>query len=301
MNVTYLGPRGTFAGEAAALFFASEPVDFQPISTVSQVLAAVESGQSTFGVVPVENSVQGEVTTTLDSLVFDFHGLQIAGEVVLEISLYAFRKPHDLSPPSTIYSHPHALAQCTRFIERLNVTTVASKSTADACDHVASSGEPGAIAIASQKAGLLYNLEIMEPRIDDFPGAATRFLIIGTKSPAKSGMDKTVFVIIPKNQSKGVLAEVLQTLADGSLDIYSIHSRPVRRRLGTYCFFLTISGHINESYVFDALSSLLHSAHRIKFLGSYREYSFPVPEIRLSDIARNFLNSSSELAKYRAR
>jgi prephenate dehydratase len=299
MKVSYLGPEGTFTNEAAIMFFPTPHADFEALATVSQVLRAVEDRKSINGVVPIENSVQGEVTTTMDSLVFDFQDLLIVGEIILPVTFCALRKPGDMCQFSSIFSHPHALAQCARYIEKAGVPTVASKSTAEACEFIASKGEPGAIAIASRKAGLRYSLEVVAEQIEDFPGAVTRFLVIGTQPFKGSGEAKTTFVIIPKNQHQGVLAEILQTLSDRSIDVYSIHSRPVRRQLGTYCFFLTVSGQLNNSNVFSALSYLIGTGHRIKFLGSYGASPSLTSALRANDISGKFLTTVSQLSTYR--
>lgn len=298
MAISYLGPQGTFTHDATVSFFGND-ASLVPRGTVLDVMRSVERRESEYGVVPIENSVQGEVTTTMDALVFDLDHVRIVGEIVLPVTFCALRKAGSQVPPTSLHSHPHALAQCTRFVQRMGVPVVESKSTADACAFVAVSDEHGAIAIASRRAGETYGLDIVEERIEDHRGAETRFLILATHSAAKTGRDKSSFVVIPKNQNRGVLAEVLATLADHSVDVYSIHSRPVRRRLGTYSFFFTVSGHIEDEPVFAALSSLLDEGHRLKFLGSYQAVPESAPPPRIEELSVHLLSNVSELAALR--
>lgn len=300
MTASYLGPQGTFTHEAAISFFGNTD-GFEPRNTVVDVLRSVESREFPFGVVPIENSVQGEVTTTMDALVFDFNSIGIVGEVILPVGFCAFRKKGAVDSPTSVHSHPHALAQCTQYVHRLGAPVVASKSTAAACEFVATTHDTGVVAIASGRAGEMYGLELIDADIEDYPGAQTRFFVLGTERTVPTGSDKTSFVVIPRNQNRGVLAEIFETLADRSIEVHSIHSRPIRTRLGTYSFFLTISGHLSEADVFAALSSLLDGGHRLKVLGSYAACPDSLPPPPVAEARIRLLMTVPELAAYRAR
>lgn len=298
MNVAYLGPQGTFTHEAATRLY--PPGDhLEPLGTVAEVLQEVASGRCSAGVVPIENSVQGEVTATLDALVFDNHHLLITGETLLPVTFCAFRRPGETGPVTAIHSHPHALAQCAKYVREARVRSVASSSTAEACRMVANGAEAGAVAIASHGAGELYGLTLVTEQIEDFPGAFTRFLSIGTVLSPRSGNDKSAFVVVPKSQGKGVLAEILETLADDLLDVLSLHSRPIRRQLGTYCFFFSVSGHLKDRNVFDALSSLLRAGHRVRFLGSYACAPSPPAAAHETEEIERFITSVDDLVALR--
>jgi prephenate dehydratase len=300
MAITYLGPQGTFTHDAASSFFGSEAL-LDPRATVVDVMRSVERGEAEYGVVPIENSVQGEVTTTMDALVFDLDDVRIVGEIVLPVTFCALRKVGARSAPTSIHSHPHAIAQCTGYVRRVGVRVLESKSTADACAFVAGVDDDGAIAIASHRAGETYGLEVVEEAIEDHRGAETRFLVLAKRSAPPTGRDKSTFVVIPRNQNRGVLASVFATLADQSIDIHSIHSRPVRRRLGTYSFFFTVAGHLDDAPLFAALSSLLDEGHRLKFLGSYRAVRDSMPPPRIEELSVHLLSNASELAALRGR
>lgn len=298
-QISYLGPPRTFTHEATITLFGDGP-NLLPLSDVPAVLKSVERGQASFGVVPIENSVYGEVTATMDALVFDFADLYVSREAVIPVSFCAFKRTGDNSSPSAIISHPHALAQCRRFAASLGVNVRTADSTAAACQEVSNSTMPGLVAIGSISAGTLYGLTLMASRIEDYPGAATKFYALSKRYSFPSNESKTLVVLIPQNHNAGVLLGLLAPFSRRGLSVISIHSRPLRSSLGSYCFILTVEGHIGEPSLHDALAEVLSAGTELKFLGSFPAWkgvlpTAPFESIRGSasglDHLKSYLNS----------
>ncbi len=295
-DVSYLGPAGTFTHEATVgLFGTSEQL--VPLSTIPLVLDAVSKGASTFGVVPIENSIQGEVTTTMDALIFDYDHIYVTGEYVVPVTFSAFQNATDYSLPTAVISHPHAIAQCRRYIERLGVAVRTANSTAHACEIVSQNTEPGLIAIGSKAAGELYSLRTLENQIEDFPGAATKFYSIGRSISPPSGNDKTLLVLNPLSHAPGVLSKCLDTFTEKSLNLFSIHSRTLRAELGTYAFVLVVQGHIGDNRLQTAISGLLMDRVLVKFVGSFAAWQKALPTSPAVDIS-GIASSPSEMKKW---
>jgi len=282
-DVAYLGPAGTFSQDAAiALFGGNERLLAMP--TIPLVLESVRNGKAAFGVVPIENSIHGEVTMTMDALVFDFVDLFVGREIVVPVSFSAFRKFGDDGPVRRILSHPHALAQCRRFVETCGGIVTAVDSTARACEEVATSSESGSIAIASRSAGALYELNLVASDVEDHSGAGTRFYAVGRSYFPPSGNDKTLLVLIPKRRDTGVLVRSLSAFSSRHLDLVSIHSRPLRSAIGSYCFIITVEGHLGNRNIQEALQELLALGTTIKFLGSFSAWRGMLPEAPFESI-----------------
>lgn len=298
MDIAYLGPSNTFTHEAARAFFLNVEIELTPHPTVASVLKAVSDGPTDYGVVPIENSVQGEIATTMDALIFDYSSLLICGEVIIPVSFCAFKKHNDSINPSKVISHPHALSQCRQYIDQLNLMRIQSKSTADACEIVANEPADGVIAIASRTAGRAHGLDVVAEEIEDFKGAATKFIAVGRKLSKVTNKDRTSLVLLPKDQGRGILASLLHVVSDHDVDLISLHSRPVKRRLETYCFVLTISGHIKEAKVNSMLQDLLKSGNRLKVLGSYPRWTESLNSDNRQDTPTGFLSLSEYLNIY---
>ena len=276
-RVVYLGPEGTFTQDAANMLFPDGSSDLQPLPAIPDVLEQVHSGNSHYGIVPIENSVYGEVTTTMDLLVFEYSDLFVCGEVVIPVSFCAFRRPGDVSPVRTVVSHPHAIAQCRRFIAGLGASTMNANSTAQACKQVAESTDPGLLALASGTAGPLYGLRSTATEVEDVAGAATRFYLVGRDFPAPSGIDKTILVFVPKTQETGALDRILQCFSKQNINLVSIQSRPLRSHLGEYCFISAINGHLAELQTHSAVLEILGIGTAVKFLGSFPMWKGHIP------------------------
>jgi chorismate mutase/prephenate dehydratase len=240
MKIAFLGPEGTFT-QAAALKHFGHSVSTVPLAGIEEVFREVESGAAHFGVVPIENSTEGVVSHTLD--MFMNSPLRICGEVELRI-------------------HHHLLGK--------------GKSVKGARRVVASNAEAArlaakdarAVAIAGSSAAEIYGLNVLVSNIEDEPDNTTRFLIIGRLDPLPTGDDKTSLLISGPNRA-GSLMGLLAPLSRHRINMTRIESRPSRRSLWEYVFFVDIDGHVRDARVHKAIAELEKSAAFVKWLGSY--------------------------------
>jgi prephenate dehydratase len=270
-RIAYLGPQGTFAEEALRSQPDLADDDHVPERTVPDVITAVEGGDADFGVIPIENSIEGSVTVTLDTLGFDTD-LLIQREVVLPISLnLVARAGTKIGDVTTVMSHPHANAQCRGWMaaKLAGVEVEAANSTADAVARVARSRRAGVAAIGTRHAADLYGLEVLAEEIEDHPENQTRFVLVGYGVPAPTGHDKTSIVCFQSQDRPGSLLGILQEFAARAVNLTKLESRPTKKALGDYCFFIDLEGHVTDEVVADALRNLKAKQGDVKFLGSY--------------------------------
>ncbi|WP_456430823.1 prephenate dehydratase [Thermosulfuriphilus sp.] len=265
MKVAYLGPEATFSHIAAINFF-SQAADFTPVETILDVFEEVESGRCHFGVVPVENSIEGTVASTLDA--FSEYRLKICGEVYVPVTHDLINQTGRLEDIRKVISHPHALAQCRRWLRKHlpSVPTEEASSTAYAARWAAV--DASIAAIASSLAAKTYHLQVVAAHIEDFRGNATRFLIIGKESPSPTGRDKTS-LIISLADKPGALFETLQPFARRGINMTKIESRPVKGEPWRYLFFIDILGHIEDKAVREGIEEMAQSCTHLEWLGSY--------------------------------
>ena len=265
MRIAFLGPEGTFTQDAALKHF-GHAVSTVPHAAIDEIFRDVESGLSNYGVVPVENSTEGVVNHTLD--MFLNSPLKICGEVELRIHHCLLTRVADTSKITKVYGHQQALAQCREWLdaELKNIPRIAVSSNAKAASLAFE--ETGAAAIASATAADIYSLEVLAANIEDEPDNTTRFLIIGRKSPGVSGKDKTSLLLSTSNRP-GALARLLLPLAEAGISMTRIESRPSRRGMWDYVFFVDIEGHAVDGKVATALDILRKEAAMLKVLGSY--------------------------------
>ena len=269
-KIAFLGPPGTFTEEALL----SQPDlaggDLLPIRSIPEVIAAVERGDADLGIVPIENSIEGSVNVTLDTLAFGSE-LLIQREVVLGIDLNLCARPGtELSQVKAVISHPHATAQCREWLARKlpAVEIVASNSTAEAAQGVARSRARGRAAISTALAAELYGLVVLASDVEDHPENQTRFVVLGGGIPPRTGHDKTTIVVFQSQDRPGSLLGILQEFAARAVNLTKLESRPTKRGLGSYCFFMDCEGHVDDELVADVLRNL-RAKHTVKFLGSY--------------------------------
>jgi prephenate dehydratase len=272
-RLAYLGPPGTFTEEA--LLSAPEAADADPVplQTVPDVIAAVTSGSVDGGVVPIENSIEGSVNVTLDTLAFGSPGVTIQRELVLPVrhALLA-RVGVRVEDIVVVVSHPHATAQCRQYLaEHLpNAEVRAANSTAEAAQIVSERGpiEPWA-AIGTQLAAALYGLVVTAPDIEDRRENSTRFVLVGKESVPQTGNDKTSVVCFIEKDRPGALLAILHEFSDRGINLTKLESRPTKERLGEYCFFIDIEGHVDEPNVGHAIAGLRTKILDVKVMGSY--------------------------------
>ena len=269
--VVFFGPHGTFAEEAllSQPDLASRPR--VPISSIPDILAAVDAGEYEVGLVPIENSIEGSVSVTLDALAFE-RDLLIQREVDLPISMGLFVKPGvKLAEIRQVLSFPIAAAQCRGYLKRKlpQATFVAANSTADAAASVARSKRMDQAAIGNELAARLNGLKVLAADIEDHPENQTRFVLVGHGIPAPTGHDKTTVVCFQRADRPGSLLAMLQEFAARRINLTKLESRPTKQSLGDYCFFIDFEGHITDELVADCLRTLAAKVAHVKYLGSY--------------------------------
>ncbi len=265
LRIAFLGPEGTFTQEAALKHF-GQSVETVSLAAIDEVFHEVESGNSHFGLAPVENSTEGAINHTLDMLMTS--PLKICGEVVLRIHHHLLGKGNDPTGAKRVVSHQQSLAQCREWLDANlpGVERVAVASNAEAARMA--SVDISTIAIAGDSAAQLYGLHMFAANIEDRPDNTTRFLVIGTIETAPSGNDKTSLLLSSRNRP-GALQRLLAPLAKNGINMTRVESRPSRQSMWEYVFFIDIDGHVKDRKVAKALAELEKEAAFLKRLGSY--------------------------------
>ncbi|NTU70685.1 MAG: prephenate dehydratase [Coriobacteriia bacterium] len=264
----FLGPAGTFSEEALGLLAVDglEPVE---CTSIPEVFEAVERGRADAGVVPIENSIEGSVPATLDALAFDTQ-LEIQSELVLDIHFNLVAAPGTgMADVASVVAHPQASGQCRRWLER-NLPgrpVVAANSNAEAVQTAVVS--PGVAALGPAVAARLYGGAILEENVEDYAGNQTRFVVIGRGICEPTGKDKTSLALFMKKDRPGTLLMILSEFAYGGMNLTKIQSRPTKRQLGDYMFFVDLEGHVDDAHVKTALDCLRLKLREVKVLGSY--------------------------------
>ena len=270
VRIAYLGPTGTYTEEAALLY--DSGATLQPFPSIPAVGSAVSSGTTDEGVVPIENSLEGSVTFTLDLLI-SRPELSVRNEVVVPIEHFLYTLP-GVPPPElqVIYSHPQALAQCKEYLERCfpGVQQLASLSTISAITDMEQSKVPAA-SISPRRAGELYpNVEIIGRGIQDNVNNATRFVVLGSRDHESTGADKTsICFSFQERDSSGLLYLALGEFAKRDINLMKIESRPTKENLGEYIFLVDCKGHREDLDVSEALEALAYHCRMLRVFGSY--------------------------------
>ena len=267
MKISYLGPESTFTHEAARRSFGSS-IELQPAATVAEVFARVESGEAEHGVVPVENSMEGAVTHTLDELMNS--PLKICGEVYLPVVQNLLSKEQTLARVHTVCSHPMALSQAASWLRRElpDVKLEEADSTADAARRAAA--ERGVAAVGSALAAETNGLTVLAANIQDARANTTRFIVLGRTWAGPTGRDKTSVVFSVKDRP-GILKDALSAFSEAGINLTRIESRPSRKRAWTYVFFADFQGHPEEERVRNALEGLEEHCPYVSLIGAYPE------------------------------
>ncbi|OYN85850.1 prephenate dehydratase [Parenemella sanctibonifatiensis] len=281
MTYAYFGPEGTFTHQALLGTLTDQPA--LPFASVPQALNAVREGLAEAALVPIENSVEGGVSATLDNLSGD-RPLQITQEVLLPVAfVLAVRPGTELNQVRRVLTHPHAAAQTRDWTDRHlpQADVVAGGSTAAAAKEVARPDSEFDAAICADVAANLYGLEALVSGIADNPDAVTRFVVVRRPGPvpAVTGADKTTVVVYMHTDRPGSLLELLEQFASRGVNLCRIESRPTKTVLGSYCFSIDAEGHIGEARMAEALMGLKRSSQRVDFLGSYPRADQQPPQV----------------------
>ena len=273
-TIGFLGPLGTYSEEAALLYDKTADRLYPTITGVGEAVAAEEIDE---GVVPIENSLEGPVTFTLDLLIAQ-PTLFIRGEIDLQIEHYLLAKPGTVPAEiKVIYSHPQALGQCRQYLEKNypQAEQMASLSTVLCVTDSFESKVPAA-AISPRRASELYDVDILDRGIQDVANNVTRFAVIGLSDHAPTGDDKTSMAFTLEKDSPGLLHRVLGEFADRDINLLKIESRPTKQLLGEYIFLLDCVGHREESPMKEALAALSDPISMLRILGSYPRWKAPI-------------------------
>jgi prephenate dehydratase len=274
MRIAYLGPRGTFSEDALVAAVGEERVDPVPSASVYDAILAVREGEADRALVPFENSIEGAVTATLDTLAFDADGVTLVGEYDLPIRhCLIAREDTPLDRIEVVISHPQPSAQCARFIrENLPQAEVrGASSTAEAVRTVAESDQPWA-ALGAESAAGLYGAAVLRHGVEDEPDNITRFVWVAPEgtTPAGAGPWRTSLVFAELGEDHpGALVDALKIFSDRAINLTRIESRPLRRGLGRYQFFLDVEGAAAEDPLSSAIEALRSVAESVRVLGSW--------------------------------
>ncbi len=266
-TIAYLGPEATYTHQAALKNFGQASA-YMPLDTVPDVFTTVRRGDAEYGVVPIENSTQGTVISSLDMLVEA--GLTIVAQIYLEIS-HCLISHSPLEEIHSIHSKDNALGQCRQWIARMlpGADLIESTSTAAAVKHAKE--HPEAAAIASKIAAVLYEMPVQAERINDEQDNVTRFLVIGKHGTPRlgEGRDKSSFVFTLPDNNPGALIKALFPFSMRGINISKIESRPSRKKLWDYYFYIDVTGHRDDLALGEAIEELERFCPLVKWLGSY--------------------------------
>jgi chorismate mutase/prephenate dehydratase len=266
VKVAFQGERGAYSESAVYTFFGDE-ADVKPCRDLTEVFESVDKQEAQFGVVPVENSLEGSVNQTYD--LFLTHDLKVSGEIIIRISHCLIANPStSLEAVKTVYSHPQALAQCRSFLERLGRELIPTYDTAGSVKMLKEKGLKDAAAIASEKAAEIYGMKILAREIEDTPTNYTRFFVISKNDSPMTGRDKTS-IIFAAAHKPGSLYQALGEFAKRNINLTKIESRPTKQKAWEYNFYLDFEGHRSEKRCAEALEALAKSESFLKILGSY--------------------------------
>lgn len=266
MKVAFQGERGAFSESAVYNFFGPS-VNIKPCRDLSEVFESVDKQETRFGVVPIENSLEGSVNQTYD--LFLKHDLKVCGEIILRVSHCLIANPEiTLADVKTVYSHPQALAQCRIFLERLGCDLVPTYDTAGSVKMLKETGLRDAAAVASERAAEIYGMQILAKQIEDNPTNYTRFFVLSKEDSPRTGRDKTS-IIFGAAHTPGSLYHALGEFAKRDINLTKIESRPTKQKAWEYNFYLDFEGHRTESNCAEALEALEKSGSFLKILGSY--------------------------------
>ena len=270
-RISFLGPSGTYSEQAAQMWCGD--CQLVSVDSIPDVAKAVTDGKSDIGIVPIENSIEGGVTFTLDLLIHD-SDLSICGEIVVPINHNLMSKNElSFSEIKTVYSHPQSLGQCREFLNQNlpNANLVASLSNSAAVEEMMNASD-NAAAISSDQAAKIYGAKILMENVEDRSNNETRFVVLGKLGHPKTGDDKTSLCFEFQGDQPGILSESLTEFASRNINLVKIESRPNKKNLGRYVFLVDIEGHRTDKKVNLSIEALSKKVAMIKILGSYPKF-----------------------------
>jgi len=267
-KVAIQGEEGSFSEEAGIKYWGKSVV-FIPKRSSDEVVKAVEANEANYGLLPVENSLIGSISTTYDLLLES--NLPIIGEIVTPISHYLLAiKKVPMTSIKKIYSHPVALSQCSSFLQGLNsCEIIPNYDTAGSAIKISREKDPTTAAIASKHAAKIYNLEILAEKLEDYPNNQTRFIIIAKTLGTEYHKNAKTSIVFTTLHQPGSLYRVLKIFNDYGINLTKLESRPHKTEPWRYYFYLDFEGHVEDKMVGEALDELKEQTNFLKILGSY--------------------------------
>tara|TARA_Y100001970_G_scaffold289971_1_gene421990 strand:+ start:4706 stop:5524 length:819 start_codon:yes stop_codon:yes gene_type:complete len=270
MSISYLGPKGSFTQIALIKYF-GDGLNQISKRTIGGVFESVEKNHADFGIVPIENSFEGSVNNTHDFLMKS--DLQIYDEIQLRIHQCLIAKTTDMYQIEKIYSHPQSFGQCqTWLLDNLpNVELIPVFSNSEGAEKISQANEA---CIGSKKLTELYGLNLLNENIEDSKENTTRFVILSHDQQDKSKNSKVSLIISPPDSdASGSLYNLLKPFASEDINLLRIESRPFRRQLWSYAFFIDCEGHIDDTNIQNAIYALKNQNTNVKILGSYPSHN----------------------------
>ncbi|KPK20753.1 MAG: prephenate dehydratase [Dehalococcoidia bacterium SG8_51_3] len=266
VTAAFQGEAGAYSEEAASQFFGAS-VESRPCETLEEVFESVEEEGVQFGVIPVENSLEGSISRSYDLMLES--DLHVCGETEVRVIHCLIASPDaGLDTVKKVYSHPQALAQCRNFLNHLKAALIPSYDTAGSVKMIKEQKLTDSAAIASARAAEIYGMKVIAREIEDNPHNFTRFFVLGREDSPPSGNDKTSIVFSTKNQP-GALYEALGEFARRSINLTKLESRPTRQKPWQYNFYLDFDGHREDAAAREALADVEKLTIFLKVLGSY--------------------------------
>lgn len=276
LKVGYLGPEGTFSEEASSLYQKKiGRSEFIPFSTFHDILIAANTGKIDEGIVPIENSVEGTIGIVSDMMVNEVD-LKIKHELVIPVFHYLMaKKKLPLKKYTEVLSHPQVIDQCKNYLRKhlskakIRFTFSSAEAAKQAATTIEIEGVEVPAAIANKASAHLYGLKIIASKINDYPDNSTRFAVLAKTDHKRTGNDKTSIVFSILKDRPGGLHNILREFAIRDINLTKIESRPTKRVLGDYYFFIDLQGHKTDKIVSEALVEVKKKASFFKVLGSY--------------------------------
>jgi len=266
IEVAFQGEIGAYSEEAAFRFFGSS-IQTRPCESLDDVFNVAQQGEVPFGIVPIENSLQGSISQVYDLLLNS--NLKVSGEIELRVVHCLIASPGSrLDLIKKVYSHPQALAQCQAFLKHLGCELIPTYDTAGSVKMIKEKGITDGGAIASARAAEVYGMKVIVEEIEDNPSNFTRFFVLSKQDSPPSGSDKTSIVFSVRHKP-GALYDTMKEFAVRNINLTKIESRPTKQKPWEYNFYLDFEGHQEEAAVREVLENLERTSRFIKVLGSY--------------------------------
>ena len=274
--IGYLGPEGSFTHQALSQFLnkLNKKENIFSFQTISQVIDSISSGKIQSGIVPIENSIEGSVGETLDQLIRTSQKVTINYEVIISIEHCLITKTKNLNDVKKVIAHTQALSQCQSYLKRFLPDAALEPTTSNSLAvKIVSESNNGLAAIGPKMAAEIYKVPVFEAGINDEKENFTRFVLVGTETMSLTGKDKTTIAFGVPYDKPGTLVGVLNSFSKEKVNLSRIESRPSRKALGEYIFYVDLEAHREDPALKRALSAVASEFSFYRWLGSYPRWN----------------------------